>query len=271
MKNSYSLEKLAPEHLKKIMQYDHAEIDNPKPHAINKLNYWDRIQTVIDLIEKNYPNPTGIHIAELGCAQGNMSLLLAEKGYGVTAVDQNEKFLEYSRLKYEKGDLQWIQANFSEANIPIQPVDVAILGEIIEHCAYPEKVIENILSYVKPGGICIITTPNGSRIKAQLPSFKQVLKKYPRDTLAQKQFGPDGSDHLFLFTLKEAQSIMPQQTKLLESGYLGGSILIHASNLALIAWLRPSALKKTLRFLAKIPVINKRTFNNFYLIFKKVN
>jgi SAM-dependent methyltransferase len=200
-----------------------------------------------------------------------MSLLLAEKGYTVTAVDQDANFLEYSQLKYEKGNIQWVQANFSDENIPIEPVDVAILGEIIEHCAYPEKIIENILSYVKPGGICIITTPNGNRIKAQLPSFRQVLREYSRDTLARRQFGPDGSDHLFLFTLKEARSIIPQQTQLLGCGYLGGSILIHASSIALLAWFRPRIIKKMIRFLAGIPVINRRTFHNFYLIFKKVN
>jgi 2-polyprenyl-3-methyl-5-hydroxy-6-metoxy-1,4-benzoquinol methylase len=269
MKNSFQLQKILPAHLRKIMHYDHIEIDNPDPHSIHKLNYWDRIQTVIALVEQIHPHPTDIHIAELGCAQGNMSLLLAEKGYAVTAVDQDANFLEYSQLKHEYGNIQWVQANFSNENIPIPPADIAILGEIIEHCAYPEKVIENILHCVKPGGICIITTPNGGRFKAQLPSFRQVLKKYSRDTLAQKQFGPDGADHLFLFTLQEAFSIIPKQTKIELHGYLGGSLLINALSIHLLKWLNPVVLKKILRTLANIPTINRLTFNNFYLVFKK--
>ncbi len=269
MKNSHQLSPSIPPHLKKIMLYDHSEVDNFDPYSIHKLNYCDRIQTVINLIEKNFPNPTNIQIGEFGCAQGNMSLLLAERGYTVTAVDQDAAFLEYSQLKYERGTIQWIKANFSDENIPMQALDVAILGEIIEHCAYPEKVVENISRYVKPGGICIITTPNGSRIKAQLPTFKQVLKNHSRDALAQRQFGPDGSDHLFLFTLKEAINIIPKQSKKLAQGYLGGTPLINALTLRPLRYLDHKTVRKFIRFLSALPIINRFTFNNFYLVFKK--
>ncbi len=266
MISSLILKKAIKPHLEKIRMYDEVEIDNPNVFDLHKINYLDRINSIVKLVQKYYPNPQGIRIAEFGCAQGNISLKLAEKGYSVIALDQDSDFLEYSQLKHEKGDMRWVRANFSESGISIEPVDVAILGEIIEHCAYPEKIIENIASYVKPGGLCLITTPNGSRLKAQLPSFRQVLKTHSRESLEQRQFGPDGSDHLFLFTLPEALEILPTNSHVLESGYLGGSILINRISMPLLKVLLGRKIDSLIRLFSKIPFLNQRTFNNFYIL-----
>jgi len=92
------------------------------------------------------------------------------------------------------------------------------VGELIEHCAYPEKIIEKILEHIRPGGLLILTTPNGARarIKAKLPTFKEVLIREQREIFEERQFGPNGRHHLFSFNLEEIKYIVPRNAKLVK-------------------------------------------------------
>jgi 2-polyprenyl-3-methyl-5-hydroxy-6-metoxy-1,4-benzoquinol methylase len=107
---------------------------------------------VITVIKAFFLETSGVTVGEFGCAQANMSLLLAESGYEVYAIDVNLSFLEYSRLKWEKGDIKWILGNIDNLAIPELSLDVAILGEVVEHCAYPEEIVEKVFGIVRPGG-----------------------------------------------------------------------------------------------------------------------
>ncbi len=52
--------------------------------------------------------PTGGRIIEIGCAQANMSLLLAESGYDCTACDIDADAIAYGRKKFEHGSMNWV-------------------------------------------------------------------------------------------------------------------------------------------------------------------
>lgn len=269
MKSVFAIKENIDPKYAKIVAYDEAEIDNPEKYLPSRMLYMHRIEKVVSWISKKFQNLEGVQVAEIGCAQGNMSLKLAEKGFKVFAVDIDEKFLEYGKLKYEKGDITWVRANIEELNIPKESIDVAIMGEIIEHCAYPEDVIAKTLEFVKPGGYVFITTPNGSRVKTGLPTFGQFSAKEDRKKFEELQFGPDGNNHLFLFTLQEVTSLIPQNAKIVESGYLGSSILLNRRTYKLFKIFPYGMFVGILNMLAKIPFINKKTFNNIYTVIQK--
>jgi len=42
-------------------------------------------------------------LLDVGCAQATLALMLAEKGYDVTAVDLRKKFIEYAKTRYTHG------------------------------------------------------------------------------------------------------------------------------------------------------------------------
>jgi len=115
MKNSNCLLKTSPK-ISKIIEFDKNEIDNPIHYHPLKLAYMDRINFIIDYIKKNY-TPINIEIAEFGCAQANMSLLLAQEGYETFAIDIDEEFIEYSKKKYEFGKITWICSNIEDLSI----------------------------------------------------------------------------------------------------------------------------------------------------------
>jgi len=181
----------------------------------------------------------------------------------------NRPFIEYSKKKYERGTIEWIVSNVDNLNFPEGALDVAIAGELIEHCAYPEEIVEKIMRYVRPGGLLILTTPNGARIKAGLPTFSQVLSKETRKLFEERQFGPGGEDHLFLFKLGEVRYIVPGNARIVERGYLGGTILVNKYSYHFFRLFPIRLLESFIRTLSRVPVINSKTFGNIYAILAK--
>lgn len=255
---------------KKILSYDLLEIDNPDEKSPIRLSYLNRIKKIISEIQKTFPNKESIKIGEFGCAQGNISLMLAELGYTTFAFDINRTFLEYSKMKYRKGKINWILANIDDLPVKKDTFDVIILGEVIEHCAYPEDIIVKTLTTLRPGGRIIITTPNGSKIGNGLPTFRQIVSK---EYLVAKQFGPDGDFHLFLFELHEIPDIIPDNSKIIKQGYLGGTMIINSIlfRFPIFKLFSVILFEFLIKALSYIPHINKKTFSNIYVIIEKRN
>ncbi len=268
MKNCYEIEKQLDKRHDKILSFDKIEIDNMDKYHHKRLNYLDRLNTVISIIQKIFPVASQVKVGDFACAQSNLSLILAELGYKVVAVDISPMFIDYSKMKYEKGEIEWFAGNINNLGFTEDMLDIAVAGELIEHCAYPEEIIEKIFIFIRPGGFLILTTPNGARLKTTLPTFKQVFKKEQRKIFEEKQFLPSGEHHLFLFKLEEIKHILPKGKKVVEKGYLGGTILVNKL-LPFLKLLPVQAIAWITSILRKIPLINRKTFNNIYVVLKK--
>jgi 2-polyprenyl-3-methyl-5-hydroxy-6-metoxy-1,4-benzoquinol methylase len=265
MRNSLSLS-TTDERFTDIIGHDRQEIDSPDPYRPSCRNYLDRIETILSIVEKSIPS--GARVAEMGAAQGNMSLLLAEKGVRVTAVDLNPIFLEYSKMKHERGDVTWVLSNIQDFK-PSEPFDAVILGEVIEHCAWPERIVAQVLGFVKPGGILIVTTPNGGRLFNRLRNLSSFDTDEKRKALEKRQFGPDGEDHLFLLTLPEMRSLAPPEVTVIETGYLGGTLVFNRMTHHLFRILPVRLYARMIRGLAHLPLFNRLFFQNIYMAVRK--
>lgn len=253
----------------KFLYYDRREIDNPDSHDPLRLCYLDRIRRVIATIKRRVPSSKDVKIADFGCSQGNISLTLAELGYKVYAVDIRSACIEYARLKHEKGEIKWIVNNIDDLSFPVDFFDVVVLTEVIEHCAYPEEIVEKVANHVRPGGLLIITTPNGTRIRTALPTFGQVGGKEKRKVFEQIQFRPEGEGHLFLFRLEDIKYIIPKNIRIVEQGYCGSTILINRYSYPFLKLFPILLIEWVIGMLAEIPIINKFTFHNFYVVLEK--
>ncbi len=269
MKNSYDLEKQIDARYQRILGYDKRQIDNPDWHHQARLDYLDRIKTLISIIKRRFPVPDQIRIGDFACAQGNMCLILAEMGYKTFGIDINSTYIEYSKLKHEKGDIEWIVGSVDNLDFPEGMLDLAIAGELIEHCAYPEEIIKKIFRYIRPDGLLIITTPNGSRIMNRLPTFKKILSREARKKFEERQFGPDLEDHLFLFRLDEIGLILPKDSEVTERCYLGGTVLINRYSRPFLRLFPVKLIECVIRMLSKVPIINTKTFNNICVVVRK--
>jgi 2-polyprenyl-3-methyl-5-hydroxy-6-metoxy-1,4-benzoquinol methylase len=177
---------------------DERYLFNPLKKKASVFGHFLRIEEVLRLVDLFC---MGKRVGDFACAQGNFGLLLAEKGYDVTAVDINKEFLEYAKKKYTHGKFETRLANLMDFRAET-PFDCVLAGEVIEHVARPDLLLASAAANLNPGGILIVTTPNGNVYSANLPTFSQV-KDF--DALIPKQF--HWGDHLFLYTLEELETL----------------------------------------------------------------
>lgn len=184
--------------------YEHDVVEYHAPGGIKsfvRLGYLRRLEVMKSLISEFIPSTHGesLKILDVGCAQGNLALLLAEAGHDVVAADLRPEFLHYVRKKYERGRLSMVALNAER--LPFEPVfDLVILGELLEHAAHPDRLLMAAGKVLKPGGAILVTTPNGKFFLNHLPTYSEVG---PGGALESKQFEPDGDGHLFLLTASE--------------------------------------------------------------------
>jgi SAM-dependent methyltransferase len=161
-------------------------------------SYQNQLRIYMDIVERYHAQS----VLDVGCAQGTLALMLAERGRRVTAVDIRQPFLDYARTRYERGDIQFLAANVFDRPA-LGTFDVVFGNQIIEHLVYPAEFLHVLASYAKPGGILAVSTPNHDYFKSRLPSYTALGD--PRDH-EHRQFSAGGGDHFFAYTEEELRT-----------------------------------------------------------------
>jgi ubiquinone/menaquinone biosynthesis C-methylase UbiE len=102
----------------------------------------------------------GKTVADLGCGEGHLALLLARFAGKVIAFDQSEKML---RLVGEKATEQGVQDRIElrkgileKLGVDGMELDAVFLSQSLHHASNPEDVIRSAAAGLKPGGQLII-------------------------------------------------------------------------------------------------------------------
>lgn len=179
-----------PKEVQAIYQHDMREIWDRSiaPHIWNQ--YHNQLDYYLGIAGDD-----GKAILDVGCAQGTLALLLAERGHHVTAVDLRPAFLDYARSRHTHGDISFLAANVLEDDIP-GSYDLIYANQIVEHLVYPDRLLLRLLQLLKPGGRLVMTTPNGDYLKNTLPSFRQLgdVKDWEH-----MQHTADGDGHFYAY------------------------------------------------------------------------
>jgi 2-polyprenyl-3-methyl-5-hydroxy-6-metoxy-1,4-benzoquinol methylase len=166
--------------------------------------YANRRKHTLKLIQK-VANP-GAKILDIAAAQGNFSLSLAELGFEVTWNDLREELIDYVKLKWESGIVNYAPGNAFDLNFDTQ-FDVVLIAEVIEHLAHPDRFLKKVSQMLKPGGHIVLSTPNGEYFRNQLPRFSDCLDPSQFESV---QFQPDSDGHIFLLHLDEIKQLANQ-------------------------------------------------------------
>jgi 2-polyprenyl-3-methyl-5-hydroxy-6-metoxy-1,4-benzoquinol methylase len=126
-----------------------------------------RVNCLRDLIGR-FPvsaSPAGrMKALDAGTGFGVYSILMAEAGYDVTAIDINDREIDSARqwaaargvldrIEYKVGDLEKMSDG---ADV----FDLIICSEVLEHLDHPDLGARNLHRLLKPGGAAIVSMPN---------------------------------------------------------------------------------------------------------------
>ncbi len=180
---------------------DVRQLFHPYPRKPGPFSYHLRLGQVVKAFQDFLPPPA--EVADMACAAGNFAITLAEHGYKVVGVDLLPDFLTYARKKCMEGDINFVTGNLMEYRHP-QPLDGVLMGEVIEHVAWPEKLIASAHANLKTGGIFVLTTPNGEYGANDLPTYKEISADRSKFEAIQFHHG----NHLFLYTPGELKELL---------------------------------------------------------------
>lgn len=191
-----------PEDVIEIWRNDMREMWDPSIERQVFHQYHNQLDLYLGLVERYGVRQPGMKILDVGCAQGTLALLLAERGHSVTAVDIRQSFLDYAKTRYERGDVRFLAANvFDRPDLGL--FDLVFGNQIIEHLVYPVEFLRTLASYARPGGALVVSTPNYHYFRSNLPSFTELGDPKQHE---HRQFSAGGGDHFFAYTEDELRA-----------------------------------------------------------------
>ena len=103
-----------------------------------------RLNWVLQTIQRELS--PGSLILEVGCAQANASLLLAERGYRCLGLDIRPEALQYARSKHTGGSFYPVAGSADHLPLASGQIDSVVIGEMLEHCAQPSMIRIRLLA-----------------------------------------------------------------------------------------------------------------------------
>jgi 2-polyprenyl-3-methyl-5-hydroxy-6-metoxy-1,4-benzoquinol methylase len=127
--------------------------------------YFDEVEARKYLVEPHIPGFAeferwrGKRVLEIGCGIGTDTVNFARHGARVTSVDLSEKSLELARQRvgvYGFGEqVKFYRGNAEELSslVPVEPYDLIYSFGVIHHTPHPDRVLEQLRQYARPGTI----------------------------------------------------------------------------------------------------------------------
>lgn len=109
---------------------------------------------------KLLPQDHPVKVLELGCSEGLPTIMLAENGHNITAVDFDENAISYARENIVKDNISFLCDNFIGKTYGSFQAVVSL--DVIEHIemSHEDKFMETIYANLEPHGFAVIGTPN---------------------------------------------------------------------------------------------------------------
>lgn len=238
--------------VKALHRHDMQEIWDPRIAP----QIWNQYHNQLDIYLGIAEGAGALDILDVGCAQGTLALLLAERGHRVWAMDIRQQFLDYAASRYERGEIHFICGNAMEAE-PGHHFDLIFANQVVEHLVTPFEFVKRLAGWLKPHGRLVLTTPNAVYVKNSLPTFTELGDSSQYEHL---QFSADGDGHFFAYLDHELADIMRAaglsdiRTAYFETPWVSGHMKIRY----LHSFVPSAILRLADRMMLRIPALAKR-------------
>ncbi len=172
---------------------------------------WKRIYNTASSFKKELLRlpERGLKVLDLGCGDGYYIFLLRslydknKKNVLFDGVDACEadimlaariaSYMAIDNISFTCADIQCL-------DLPDNHYDIIINTDVLEHLNYPEKCVEAIYRLLKPGGLAIVSTPNGSNSVSWISRCLAGCKALPSDSSSDSKnvYGEECHAHISL-------------------------------------------------------------------------
>jgi len=106
--------------------------------------------------------PAQLKILDVGCGNGSqLALPLAKDGFNVTGIDTDGSSIAHAQALSGQISNAVFRCGRIEEFPNLEPFDVVILSEVLEHVNDPQALLAKSVACLAPEGVLIVTVPNG--------------------------------------------------------------------------------------------------------------
>lgn len=122
---------------------------------------FERVAILVDVLTQDR---SGLRVLEVGCGAGHLLAAIdARMGHRIATL----RGLDFSKVAILKAATIARSATFVWADItrPVTrwPSDVIVCSQTLEHIADAETALTNMVNWLEPGGVLVLTVPDGAR------------------------------------------------------------------------------------------------------------
>ena len=150
-------------------------------------------------------------ILDVGCGAGDNARLLTERGKVVDSITISKKEAEFVKNICRNVFVCDLENGLPEIN---QKYDVILCSHIIEHIAYPEKLLSDFAKVMDSNSILVIALPNFLDYKTRT--------KILRGNFDYEKSGIMDYTHLRFYTYKTGKKLLKQNNFIIKKSWVQG-------------------------------------------------
>jgi len=145
----------------------------------------DKLPRTLEIINNQTGNIVGKTILEIGCATGDLLLLIRAMGAKAKGLEISEFAAAIARKRFLDVTTGTIE-EYAALNTNKSSFDLILSLELIEHVLSPRQFFHDVASLIRDGGFLVMSTPNYA-----------CANRYGKDWVGFKT----SYEHLYFFTL----------------------------------------------------------------------
>lgn len=126
--------------------------------GVREENYW--FQRHLVAYRFLLPYAEGKRVLDLGSGEGYGTDLLASVASEAVGVDLAPEAVYHARRTYRRPNLRFLYRSIYDLGLEAETFDLVCSLQVVEHLHQPELFMEEARRVLKPGGLCVISTPN---------------------------------------------------------------------------------------------------------------
>ena len=143
-----------------------------------------RITNLARFIYRKIKNKKGSFI-DIGAGNGLVLRFFRDRGFTVTGMELSQELCDAMKRNPEMGGISIVQGNITQKK-GAESFDYVLASDVIEHIKDDKKALQNLFSYVKKGGLLILTVPAHSHLHGKRDVAWGHFRRYDKKDLLAK-------------------------------------------------------------------------------------